>query len=151
MNELDNIISSLIVVVVLPLFVIIFFIGSFPSTWKSLKQQKYAHSNWRLFLKVSGIVLLKIIFLVIFFLIISWIFSYAEGDFFTFIIFILVVILGSILERSASWWAGGVIGYFIGMIIGLVKGFFWTGIIYMVGLGILGLLFDYAFSKRVVE
>jgi len=85
------------------------------------------------------------------FLAFGWIFSYVEGDLFTFVVFIFVVFFGSILERSASWWAGGVIGYFIGMMIGLSKGFFWTGILSMVGLGVFGLLIDYLFSKRIVK
>ena len=56
--------------------------------------------------------------------------------------------LASILGRSKSWWAGGVLGGIAGVVIGLLKGFLYTGVI-AVGLLIpIGLLFDYVVSKN---
>jgi uncharacterized protein len=56
--------------------------------------------------------------------------------------------LGSILGRSKSWWAGGVLGGIAGVIIGFIKGFLYTGIISIVLLVPAGLLFDYLVSKN---
>lgn len=55
--------------------------------------------------------------------------------------------LASILGRSKSWWAGGVLGGITGVIIGLVKGFLYTGVISIVLLIPLGLLFDFLVSR----
>jgi len=66
--------------------------------------------------------------------------------YFWFLIFI-VIWLGSILGRSKSWWAGGVIGGVAGAIIGFIYGFLYTGIIAIGGLAVLGLIFDYFVSK----
>jgi uncharacterized protein len=66
------------------------------------------------------------------------------------IIYILLFIpiwLGSILARSRSWWAGGVIGGIAGVILGFIFGFVFIGIISIVGLTILGLIFDFIVSK----
>ncbi|MBL8158835.1 TPM domain-containing protein [Candidatus Saccharibacteria bacterium] len=56
--------------------------------------------------------------------------------------------LGSILARSKSWWAGGVIGGVSGVVLGLLFGFLFTGILSIIGLTILGLLFDKAVSSN---
>jgi uncharacterized protein len=50
--------------------------------------------------------------------------------------------LSSILGRTKSWWAGGVIGGVGGIIIGIFAGFLFAGLIAVVGLALLGLLFD---------
>lgn len=55
--------------------------------------------------------------------------------------------LASILGRSKSWWAGGVLGGIGGVVIGLIDGFFYVGILAIVFLIPLGLLFDYFVSK----
>ncbi len=51
-----------------------------------------------------------------------------------------LIFLSSVLARSKSWWAGGVIG-------GLAGWFFFGGIIFILGLIFVGLLFDYIVSK----
>lgn len=59
----------------------------------------------------------------------------------------LFIWLTSILGRSKSWWLGGVLGGIIGVILTIIKGFFFVGLI---GLAILipfGLLFDYLVSR----
>jgi uncharacterized protein len=50
--------------------------------------------------------------------------------------------LGSVLGRTKSWWAGGIVGGIIGAIIGFIFGFLFIGIISVVALTLLGLLFD---------
>jgi uncharacterized protein len=50
--------------------------------------------------------------------------------------------LGSILARTKSWWAGGVVGGIAGAIVGFFVGFLFWGIGAIVGLAILGLGFD---------
>lgn len=55
--------------------------------------------------------------------------------------------LASILGRSKSWWAGGVIGGIAGVVLGFVFGFLWTGIAAVVLLTPLGLLFDFLVSR----
>lgn len=50
--------------------------------------------------------------------------------------------LGSILGRTKSWWAGGVIGGLAGGILGLVVSSLVVGAVAVAGLGALGLLFD---------
>jgi len=55
--------------------------------------------------------------------------------------------LASILGRSKSWWAGGVLGAIAGIVIGLFKGFLYFGVI---SLGILipfGLVLDFFVSR----
>lgn len=56
--------------------------------------------------------------------------------------------LGSMLARTKSWWAGGVIGGILGVIAGLILGFMIIGIIAIVVLTLLGLLFDKAVSAN---
>lgn len=58
------------------------------------------------------------------------------------------IFLASILGRSKSWWAGGVLGGIAGIIIGLIKGFVLLGIISLVILIPAGLLFDFIVSKQ---
>lgn len=57
-------------------------------------------------------------------------------------LFIIPIWLSSILARTKSWWAGGVLGGAAGVVIGLFTTFLFTGIIAIVILAILGLLFD---------
>lgn len=54
--------------------------------------------------------------------------------------------LGSVLGRTKSWWAGGVIGGIVGIIAGFIFGFLFIGIVSIVVLTLLGLLFDKAVS-----
>lgn len=56
--------------------------------------------------------------------------------------------LASMLARTKSWWAGGVIGGVLGIIAGLVFGFMVIGIIAIIVLTILGLLLDKAVSAN---
>lgn len=63
--------------------------------------------------------------------------------FFAFFVFIW---LGAILARSKSWWAGGVIGAIIGIILIFVFSWF-VGLIAILVLAPLGLLFDFLVSR----
>ncbi len=77
--------------------------------------------------------------------------SQSQGSDFQAIFFIVVVglsFLSSILGRSKSWWAGGLVGGIAGIIIGLIKGFLFFGIISLIVLIPFGLLFDYVVSKK---
>lgn len=56
--------------------------------------------------------------------------------------------LASLLGKSKSWWAGGVIGGIAGIIIGIIKGFLYFGFISMAILIPFGLLFDFIVSKN---
>lgn len=56
--------------------------------------------------------------------------------------------LASILGRSKSWWAGGIVGAVIAVIIGFIQGFLFAGLISLVLLVPLGLLFDYIVSAQ---
>lgn len=70
---------------------------------------------------------------------------------FEFIFYVVVfgfIWLSSILGRSKSWWLGGIIGFVVGVIIGLFKGFLYFGIVSIVILVPIGLLFDYIVSKN---
>lgn len=64
-------------------------------------------------------------------------YGFLSQSFYLFIFFILF--LASVLGRSKSWWAGGVIGAIVGVIIG--------GIFAIVGLSLIGLLFDFFVSR----
>jgi uncharacterized protein len=69
----------------------------------------------------------------------------------SFIFWVVIVVfmwLASILGRSKSWWAGGVIGAVAGVIIALIWGFLWLGVGSIIGLTIFGLLFDFIISKN---
>lgn len=63
------------------------------------------------------------------------------------LVFFVPLWLASILGRSKSWWAGGVIGGIAGVVLGFVFGFLWTGIAAVVFLTPLGLVFDFAVSR----
>ena len=58
-----------------------------------------------------------------------------------------LIMLSSFLARSKSWWAGGVIGAGLGVLVLVFVGVV-VGIAAIIGLTILGLLFDYIVSKR---
>ena len=64
------------------------------------------------------------------------------------VLLFLPVWLGSILARSKSWWAGGVIGGVAGVIIGIIFGFLFVGVIGIVVLMLLGLLLDKVVSDN---
>lgn len=72
-------------------------------------------------------------------------------EFILFIGFITISWLGSILARTKSWWAGGVLGGIAGVITGLIFGFLFIGIASIFILTILGLLFDKAVSRNFTE
>lgn len=55
------------------------------------------------------------------------------------------VFLGSLLARSKSWWAGGIIGAFAGIIVTVINQSLWLTI---PGLVTVGLIFDYLVSKN---
>ncbi|MDO8557438.1 MAG: TPM domain-containing protein [Candidatus Jorgensenbacteria bacterium] len=66
---------------------------------------------------------------------------------FIWIVFFVLLWISSILARSKSWWAGGVVGGVAGVIIGIIKGFLYVGIISLVILIPLGLIFDFLVSR----
>jgi len=51
-----------------------------------------------------------------------------------------LIFLASVLARSKSWWAGGILGGIFGWIV-------FGGIIWILGVAVVGLLFDYVVSK----
>lgn len=59
--------------------------------------------------------------------------------------------LTSFLARSKKWWPGGVIGAVLGLILGFYLASLAIKILAFVGLGLLGLLFDYLLSKNYKE
>lgn len=63
------------------------------------------------------------------------------------LIFLFLLWLGSVLGRSKSWWAGGVIGAIIGVVLIFVFSLI-IGVIAIIVLAPLGLLFDYLISKN---
>ncbi len=65
--------------------------------------------------------------------------SINPGDFLPFIFFFFIF-LSSVLARSKSWWAGGVVGGVVGWI-------FFSGLIAIGTLVAVGLIFDYIVSK----
>jgi uncharacterized protein len=65
-----------------------------------------------------------------------------------FAIFVVPVWLGSVLARTKSWWAGGVVGGVAGVIIGIIFGFVFLGVIAIGALAVIGLLFDWLVSKN---
>ncbi len=56
--------------------------------------------------------------------------------------------LSSFLSRSKRWWPGGIIGAVLGIILGIFLASIVTSILAAVGLGILGLIFDFILSKN---
>ncbi|MEI8361123.1 MAG: TPM domain-containing protein [bacterium] len=61
-----------------------------------------------------------------------------------------IIILAAILGKSKSWWAGGVIGGIVGVIIFFLKGLFY-GIIALIVLIPFGLLFDFIVSRAETQ
>ena len=68
--------------------------------------------------------------------------NYFEAGFW--VLFFILPWLASILGRSKSWWAGGLIGGVIGVVVFLFGAAIW----WTAGLVIFGLLFDYLVSKN---
>ncbi len=73
--------------------------------------------------------------------------SILNSDTLFFLLF-LPLWLGSILARSKSWWAGGALGTITGVVIGLIFGFVFVGVLSIVGLALLGLLLDFVVSRN---
>ncbi len=73
----------------------------------------------------------------------------SPSRFIDFAIFGLIVFqwVFAMLARSKSWWAGGVFGVIIGIILGFIFTLF-VGVIMSIIFGALGLLIDYFVSKR---
>lgn len=67
---------------------------------------------------------------------------------FLFVLLLVPMWLGSILARSKSWWAGGVLGAIAGGGIGILFGFAVLGLGAIFILTILGLLFDWIVSNN---
>lgn len=67
---------------------------------------------------------------------------------FAFFMFVVIPWIGSMLARSKSWWAGGVIGASIGIIIIIIGLPLLFGVFAILILTPMGLLFDYAVSKN---
>src|SRR3989344_80055 len=65
--------------------------------------------------------------------------------------FFIAIWFSSILGRSKSWWAGGVVGGVAGIIVGFIFGFLYIGILSMVFLVPLGLLFDFVVSRAYAK
>lgn len=78
--------------------------------------------------------------------------SESEGDDGMWILFFIGVIflsyLSSFLARSKRWWPGGVIGAILGIILGGFLASVVISILAAIGLGILGLIFDFILSKN---
>lgn len=66
---------------------------------------------------------------------------------FLFILFFIPLWLGSILGRSKSWWAGGVVGSIVGITLGFLFGFLYVGVAAIAVLIPVGLLFDFIVSR----
>lgn len=65
-----------------------------------------------------------------------------------FLLFALPSWLASILARSKSWWAGGVLGAIAGGLVGVFFGFMYAGIMAIAALTVIGLLFDKVVSSN---
>lgn len=65
-----------------------------------------------------------------------------------FFLFFGLMWLAAILSRSKSWWAGGIVGALIGIVVSIFVGLVYWGIISIVILTPLGLLFDFIVSKK---
>ncbi len=70
-----------------------------------------------------------------------------DGQFLIWLILIVPIWLARILGRSKSWWLGGLLGGAGGLILGLVYGFLYTGVLSMILLVPVGLLFDLFVSR----
>ncbi len=62
-------------------------------------------------------------------------------------LFFLPMWLGSVLGRSKSWWAGGIIGGLAGVVLGFIFGFLYYGLAAVALLVPIGLLFDFFVSR----
>jgi uncharacterized protein len=62
--------------------------------------------------------------------------------------FVIPVWLSSVLGRTRSWWAGGVIGAVAGLVTSLFVGFFMTGVFFTIGLAVAGLILDWFVSRN---
>lgn len=69
------------------------------------------------------------------------------SDDFVPLVFFVIMLGFRFLGLSKSWWLGGVIGAFFGIIIGFIYASFFAGVGAVVGLGLLGLVIDYIASK----
>lgn len=69
-------------------------------------------------------------------------------EFILFVAFFGFSWLGSMLGRTKSWWAGGVVGGILGVIAGFIFGFMFIGVISIFVLTLLGLLFDKVVSAN---
>lgn len=68
-----------------------------------------------------------------------------------YVIGIVLVWLASMLARSRSWWFGGIVGGFIGVLLGAIAGsWLWLSLI-TVGSIVVGLLFDYIVSTTYAK
>lgn len=79
----------------------------------------------------------------------SSLFSLLENNwlFIFIVIYTFCVWLASALSRSKEWWAGGIVGGVIGLLVSIFIGFVFSGLIVTILLVLLGLFFDYAVSK----
>ena len=73
------------------------------------------------------------------------------GEVIFFLGIIIVQYVGSFLARSKSFWAGGVLGAALGIVIGLVSHIVLAGLITTVLLGLLGLLLDFILSSNYTK
>lgn len=64
-----------------------------------------------------------------------------------FFVFVILRAILLFLAKSPSWWAGGVLGGLVGVVIGLFTSFLYTGIIALIVLVPLGLLSDFLVSR----
>lgn len=62
--------------------------------------------------------------------------------------FIALSWLGSVLARSKSWWAGGVVGAVLGAVVTFFGGFFYWGLLAFAVMVPIGLLFDFIISRE---
>jgi uncharacterized protein len=69
-------------------------------------------------------------------------------EFILFALFIIPSWLASMLGRTKSWWAGGVLGGIVGLVLTFFVGFLFFGLISIVVLSLIGLLFDRAVSAN---
>lgn len=70
-------------------------------------------------------------------------------EFFLWFGIVLLIWGAAILERTKSWWLGGVIGGIVGLVIGLfVVGFILNIVWWVIGVALLGLGFDFLVSKN---
>lgn len=68
-----------------------------------------------------------------------------------FLLFFIPLWLASILGRSKSWWAGGIVGGVAGVVLGFIFGFFYIGIAAIAVLVPVGLLFDFIVSRAYAK